>query len=137
MTRVAPTRLPSCRAMDVWEVMRWLHLLGMAVFVGGQIMLAAVVVPVMRGHERMRPIARNFGMATVAAIAVAVVTGMSMASEVGAWSDPALHAKLGLLVLAGVLIALHMRRPGSPVLSIGLLVTSLAIVAFGVALAHG
>ncbi len=123
--------------MDIWEVMRWLHLVAMAVFVGGQIMLAAVVVPVMRGDERMRSIARNFGMATVGAIALAVLTGMSLASQVGAWDEPYLHAKLGLLVGVGVILATHMRRPGSRVLNIALLVVSLAIVAFGVALAHG
>ena len=123
--------------MEIWDIMRWLHLVAMAAFVGGQLMLAAVVVPVMRGDERMRLVGRNFGMATVAAIALAVVTGMSLASEFGRWSDPDLHAKLGLLVLVGVLVALHTRRPGSRVLSIALLITSLAIVAFGVALAHG
>jgi putative copper export protein len=125
------------RLMELWEVMRWLHLVAMALFVGGQLMLAAVVVPVMRGDDRMRLIARNFGMATVAAIALAVLTGMSLASELGRWQDPALHAKLGLLVLVGVIIAVHMRRPGSRALGVAMLVVSLAIVAFGVALAHG
>ena len=116
--------------------MRWLHLVAMALFVGGQLMLAAVVAPVMRGDQRMRLIARNFGMATVAAIAVAVVTGMSMPSRYGHWDDPSLHAKLGLLVLAGLIIAAHTRRPGSRALSVALLVASLGIVAFGVALLH-
>lgn len=115
---------------------RWLHLIAMAVFVGGQLMMAAVVVPVMRGDARMRLIARNFGMATVGAIALALLTGMTLASRSELWLDPNLHAKLGLLVVVGVLIAAHMRRPGSRVLSIALLVISLAIVAFGVALAH-
>jgi putative copper export protein len=123
--------------VETSEIIRWLHLLAMAVFVGGQLMLAAVVVPVMRGDDRMRLIARNFGMATVAAIALAVVTGMSLASQLDRWQDPNLHAKLGLLVLVGVVIAVHMRRPGSRVLGIAMLVISLAIVAFGVALAHG
>ncbi len=123
-------------AMAFTEVLRWVHLLAMAMFVGGQLMMAAVVAPVMRGDQRMRAIARNFGMATVGAIAVAVVTGFSMASQLGRWNDPFLHAKLGLLVLVGVLIAAHMRRPGSRGLNIALLVSSVAIVAFGVGLSH-
>ena len=122
--------------MEIWDVMRWLHLVAMAAFVGGQLMLAAVVAPVMRGEQRMRLIARNFGMFTVGAIGLAVLTGMSLASQYDRWDDPALHAKLGLLVLIGVIIAVHTRRPGSRVLNIAMLAASLAIVAFGVSLAH-
>ena len=117
-------------------MMRWLHLIAMALFVGGQLMLAAVVAPVMRGDQRMRLIARNFGMATVGAIALAILTGMSLASQYDAWDEPALHAKLGLLVVVGAIIFLHTRRPGSRGLNVALLATSLAIVAFGVSLAH-
>ncbi len=117
--------------------MRWLHLVAMALFLGGQLMMAAVVAPVMRGDARMRVIARNFGMATVGAIALAVLTGMSLASQYGRWDDPNLHAKLGLLVVVGMIIVAHTRRPGSRALNIALLVTSLGITAFGVALAHG
>ena len=123
--------------MEIWDVMRWLHLVAMALFLGGQLMLAAVVAPVMRGDTRMRLIARNFGMATVGAIGLAVLTGMSMASQYGSWDEPALHAKLGLLVVVGVIIFAHTRRPGSRALNIALLATTLAITAFGVALAHG
>ena len=35
----------------MWEATRWLHLLAMAFFVGGQIVLAAAVVPAFRGAE--------------------------------------------------------------------------------------
>src|SRR5918997_1201787 len=122
--------------MDVWDLMRWVHLVAMALFVGGQLMLAAVVAPVMRGDPRMRQVARRFGMATVAAIGVAVLTGMALASHFGRWQDGNLHAKLGLLVVIGALIALHARRPGSPALNAGMLGSSLALVGFGVALAH-
>lgn len=49
-----------------WFVMRWLHILAMAFFVGGQLFLAAVVVPAERrapDRERLRAIARRFGYA--------------------------------------------------------------------------
>src|SRR4051794_18350993 len=65
-------------AVFFWEAVLWLHLLAMAFFVGGQLVLAAVVVPVLRGAEDRAPLraaARRFGAGTLVAIAVLVVTG--------------------------------------------------------------
>jgi uncharacterized membrane protein len=48
-------------------LVRYLHLLAMAFFVGGQILLAAAVVPSFRAdphRERLRAIARRFGWET-------------------------------------------------------------------------
>ena len=59
-----------------------------------------------------------------------------MASHYGDWEDGALHAKLALVVVAGGLIAWHMRRPQQHWIEGLVFVVSLAIVWLGVAIAH-
>jgi uncharacterized membrane protein len=125
----------------MWEAIRWLHLLAMAFFVGGQLVLAAAVVPAFRGaegrdREPLRAIARRFGQGTVVAIAVLVATGAAMASHFGDWDSSTLHVKVGLVVLVGVLVGLHLRRPTNHALDGAIFLCSLAIVWLGVALAH-
>ena len=122
---------------DGWLLVRYVHLLALALFVGGQLMLIAVVAPVARGHDDvMRPVARRFAVATVLALAALLVTGIAMASHYDRWSDDKLQAKLALLVLAGVLIGLHVAAPRSRALATALLVVSALVVWFGVALSH-
>ena len=118
-------------------VVRYLHLLAMAFFVGGQLMLAAVVVPAAGGTVAMRVAARRFGYGTVIAIGVLLVTGMAMASHYHQWDDPKLHAKLALVVAVGALVLAHLRRPTNHALDGLIFLGSLAIVYLGVALAHG
>ena len=125
----------------MWEAIRWLHLLAMAFFVGGQLVLAAAVVPAFRGaegrdREPLRAIARRFGYGTIVAIAVLVATGAAMASHFGDWSNGTLHVKLGLVVLVGILVGAHLRRPTNHALDGAIFLVSLAIVWLGVALAH-
>jgi uncharacterized membrane protein len=124
-----------------WELVRWLHLLAMAFFVGGQLVLAAAVVPAFRrteGADRapLRAIARGFGLGTLVAIAVLLVTGAAMASHYDDWGERALQVKLGLVALAAVLVLAHMRRPQAHALEGLVFVVSLAIVWLGVAIAH-
>jgi uncharacterized membrane protein len=120
-----------------WEAIRWLHLLAMAFFVGGQLFLAACVVPVVRGDRpRMQAVARRFGWGTLAALAVLLATGSAMASHYGDWSRGTLHVKLALVALIGVLVVVHMRRPGDHWMEGLIFVASLAVVWLGVALAH-
>jgi uncharacterized membrane protein len=122
------------------EAVRALHLLAMAFFVGGQLFLAAVVVPVHRARpqrrDALRAMARRFGWGTLAAIAVLLATGVALASEYGQWENRTLHAKLALVALVAVLIGWHMRRPELRALDGAIFAASLAIVWLGVSLAH-
>ncbi len=124
--------------MTFWNGVVWLHLVAMAFFVGGQLMLAVVVVPVLRGAEDRTPLraaARRFGLGTLVAIGVLVLTGAAMASHYGRWSDSTLQIKLGLVVLVALLIYAHMRRPLLHVLDAAIFLVSLAIVWLGIVVA--
>jgi uncharacterized membrane protein len=123
-----------------WHVIRWLHVLAMAFFVGGQLFLAAAVVPVERrapDRERLRAIARRFGYGTLIAIAILLATGSAMASHFGLWGSGTLHLKLALVALVAAIVIWHMRRPAMHALEGAVFVLSLAIVWLGLTLAHG
>ena len=122
------------------EAVRWIHLIAMAFFVGGQIFLAGIVVPVERkspDRERLRRMARRFGYGTLLAIAVLIATGISMADYYHRWGEPELHVKLALVVGVGLLVLRHIRKPESHAEEGLIFVGSLAIVYLGVAIAHG
>jgi putative copper export protein len=124
--------------MTFWNAVLWLHLLAMAFFVGGQLMLAAVLVPAMRGVEDRAPLraaARRFGIGSLIAIAVLLATGTAMASHLHKWSDSTLHIKLGLVALVAVLVLVHMRRPQVHAIDGAIFLATLAIVWCGVVIA--
>jgi uncharacterized membrane protein len=124
---------------DLWLAVRWLHVIAMAFFVGGQLLLAAAVVPVERrapDRVRLRAIARRFGYGTLVAIGVLLATGSAMAERSGLWSSGTLQLKLGLVALVAVLVIWHMRRPAMHALEGAIFVVSLAIVWLGLSLAH-
>jgi uncharacterized membrane protein len=119
--------------------LRWLHVIAMAFFVGGQMFLAAVVVPVERSapdRERLRAMARRFGYGTLLAIGVLLVTGSIMASHDDKWDDTTLQVKLGLVAFVAVLVIWHMQRPMLHALEGAIFIASLAIVWLGLVLAH-
>jgi uncharacterized membrane protein len=112
----------------------------MAFFVGGQLVLAAVVVPVARAAgngDLIGAVARRFGYGTLVATGVLVATGSAMATHLRLWSDGTLQLKLALVIITGVLIAGHTRRPTWHALEGGVFALSLAIVWLGLRLAHG
>ena len=119
---------------------RFLHLVALAFFVGGQIMLGVAVVPALRGEASrrlaMRAVGRRFGYASLVALVVLMATGIAMASRFDRWEDNTLQAKLAVLVLVGVLTGLHIASPHSRVVSIALFASSLLVVWLGVVLSH-
>ena len=124
---------------DLWLAVRWLHVLAMAFFVGGQLVLAVAVVPLERrapDRERLRAVARRFGYGTLVAIGVLLATGAALASHADRWGDGTLHVELALVALVAVLIVWHMRRPAAHALEGAIFVVSLAIVWLGLSLAH-
>jgi uncharacterized membrane protein len=116
--------------------LRYLHLLAMAFFVGGQLFLAAAVVPVLRGDDRLRAVARRFGAGTLIAIGVLVATGIPMASYFHVWGSSTFHIKLALVAITAALVVWHIRRPKLHVLEGVIFLASLAIVWLGVSLSH-
>ena len=126
--------------MSGWTLIRFLHLVGIVFFVGGQLVLLVAVTPVLRraGDDTlMRAIARRFGLGSLAALGVIVATGVAMASHFDAWDRPVLQAKLAVLVLIGVLTALHIASAKTRALAIALVVSSLVVVWLGVKLSYG
>jgi uncharacterized membrane protein len=114
-----------------WQAILWLHLVAMAFFLGGQLLLAAAVVPALRGEEnleQLRAVARRFGWGSLVALAVLIATGSAMAGHLELWSDGTLHVKLALVAVALVLTAVHLRYPRAHALQAAIFLVTLAIV---------
>lgn len=122
---------------DFWIGVRWFHLLAMAFFVGGQLVFAIAVVPILRNdpdRERMRAIARRFGYGSLVALGVLLATGWAMAAHYDLWGSSTLQWKLGLVALVIGLALLHLRYPKLHALQAAILLASLVIVWLGLEL---
>jgi uncharacterized membrane protein len=120
-------------------VVRFLHIVALAFFAGGQLMLVVAVVPALRRHAdrtAIRSVARRFGTGSLVALVVLLATGAAMADRYESWDDSLLQVKLMVILLIGVLIGLHMASPESHAVAIAVLCASLVTVWLGVALAH-
>ena len=144
--------------MDIWALVRFVHITGAALWVGGQLALALVITPLARrllgSHEQQRVVIGAFGrrfarLTLAAALPLQIATGIGLAVHNGVtWASLAepgygrtLAAKLGLLVLAMAAAAGHGvaaakdRRELSRMLSATGLVCSLGVVLLASALA--
>lgn len=124
--------------MTKWELVRWVHTVAMSFFVGGQLMLASVVVPVVRNRDReaLKMAARKFAVGSAIAGVVLIATGSLLAGHFHLWANPRLHIKLTLVALVVALVALHIRKPNLHALEGAVLLISLVIVALGVSIGH-
>jgi putative copper export protein len=125
-------------------VLRFIHFIAAAVWVGGLLTLGALV-PIVRRNggstDLLRAMARQFGRVSWTAMGVAVVTGVWQVQRLGIdWGASELSLKLGLVVIVIALAAVHQftARRTSPALRGAIqgviLLVSLGIVAAAVAL---
>lgn len=142
-------------SVNGWSLVRFLHVTAAMGWVGGQLMLSGVVLPVLRSAldpaERgplVHATARRFAtISNVALLPILLATGIALAWHrgvtFGSFDDPGygrlLGIKLALVVVSVVLAAVHgvvaSRRPSSArPLAISGLGVSLAIVVFATAL---
>ena len=127
-----------------WDTIRlFLHVLAAAVWVGGQITLAALV-PVLRrlGTEIPRAAARRFNQVGWPAFGVLILTGIwnvvAVRSQVSGSYETTLIIKIAVVAVSGVAAALHARarsRTGVAVFGALTGISALAAVFLGVLLA--
>jgi putative copper export protein len=122
--------------MNGWTIVHVVHLLAMAFFVGGQIMLAAVLVPVLRGRDEFKRVARRFAVGSLIALGLLIVSGVELAGHEDAWGEPTLHVKLLLLAVLVGLIGYHAHHGTKRWLDPVIGVLSIAVMVLGVVLAH-
>jgi len=101
------------RVVEVIPVLRWLHLVAAASWLGGMIALGAVVITLRRaGVERsvLQAAARAFARVSWAAMALAVATGIAQVhATMLPWSYGRLHLKITLVVVTVIAALIHQR----------------------------
>jgi uncharacterized membrane protein len=126
--------------MQTWTVVRFLHIVGITFFVGGQLMLVLAVTPVARrrvADDLMRSIAMRFGIGSLVALGLIAGTGIAMASHLSLWSSDTLQLKLLVLALVLVLAVFHMLTPRSRAIAYALIGATLGVLWLGVKVTYG
>ena len=121
-----------------WQAVLYVHLLAMAFFLGGQLVVGLALVPVERKNpdpERLRAVARRFGIGSAVALGVLLATGIAMAGHFSLWSLDTLQIKLVLVAVLIVLTLVHLRFPRAHALQAAILLLTLAVVWLGLDIA--
>jgi uncharacterized membrane protein len=125
--------------MTQFELLKWVHLLAAAVWTGGMIVLAFLVIAIRKTTsdiEVLRSMARTFAWVSWAAMAAAVVTGIiNYTSLALPWSRFSLKGTLIILSIALALWhQLTAKRSSPAVRGIGqAMILILAVAIFGAA----
>lgn len=122
---------------DLWQAVLYLHLIAMAFFVGGQLVLGLVIVPVERQNpdrERLRAMARRFGYGSLIALGVLLVTGYALATHYDLWGSSTLQVKLTLVGAVLLLTVAHLRWPRLHALQGAILLATAVVVWLGLEL---
>lgn len=126
--------------MIEWSLIRFVHLVAMTFFLGGQLALLVAVTPALRRHgtdEAMRMAARRYGIGSAIALVLLIATGLAMTSHYVRWESSILQTKLAVFAGLFLLLGAHVVRPKSRPLAYALPAATLVIVWLGVRLAHG
>lgn len=130
---------------ELWTLVRFLHVLSAMVWVGGQLTLTAMLLPVVRARlaagdraEVMRHVGRRFGLFTLAVfLPVQIITGVLLSPGYGR----TLLAKLIVVALVLAASGVHGWAQGTAraelarAFAVGSLLGSLVIVLLATALA--
>jgi uncharacterized membrane protein len=125
--------------MTQFELLKWVHLLAAAVWTGGMIVLAFLVIAIRKTTsdiEVLRSMARTFAWVSWAAMAAAVITGIiNYTSLALPWSRFSLKGTLIILSIALALWhQLTAKRSSPAVRGIGqAMILILAVAIFGAA----
>ncbi|MCO5315212.1 MAG: hypothetical protein M9938_03490 [Solirubrobacterales bacterium] len=124
--------------MTFWTILVFLHAIGWATFLGGQIMLGFMVVPALRNDdpEGLRKIARSFGVASLIALGLLILTGMMLASHFHLWSYGPFHVKMALATLTVIAVLVHLKWANAHWLMGLVFLLTLATVYSGINLMH-
>lgn len=145
--------------IDLWSVVRFLHIVGAIIWVGGQLTVTVILLPIAQRQlavaDRatvMRAVGRRFAMITAAVfLPVQIITGILLAIHNGVTWASLLEPGYGRVLVAKVLlfalvmaasvvhgIAQSRRQPrGARVASIAALVGSLGVVLLATVLVEG